>query len=354
MKERYNAIIVGGGISGASTAYHLKKFGLENVLLLERNLPASGGTGKSAAIVRQHYSTELMAYLALKSVSLFENMTKDLNVKNAFYQTGYIMLVPEELMEKATNNLEMQKKVGIETDWVPKSKWGEFIPWLNTKNISGVIYETKGGRADPILVTEGYINTFKDLGGEVKTNTFCRELIKESNKVSGVIVDEGPIYSDFVINAAGPWAKPLADQADIKLPLKTFREQDTIWQSRISGDLPSLSISNAVDSIYFVPQGNKRFLIGKGFPKKYFEVDPYNYKLTADDEFVANIKNIAEMRFPVLKDMKLINSYAALYDVTPDWYPFIGPRKNLIGYVDANGGSGHGFKIGPAIGYELA
>ena len=60
------------------------------------------------------------------------------------------------------------------------------------------------------------------------------------------------------------------------------------------------------------------------------------------------------MRFPVLKDMKLINSYAALYDVTPDWYPFIGPRKNLIGYVDANGGSGHGFKIGPAIGYELA
>ena len=198
MKEKYNAIIVGGGISGASTAYHLKKFGLENVLLLERNLPASGGTGKSAAIVRQHYSTELMAYLALKSVSLFENMTKDLNVKNAFYKTGYIMLVPEELMEKATNNLEMQKKVGIETDWVPKSKWGEFIPWLNTKNISGVIYETKGGRADPILVTEGYINTFKDLGGEVKTNTFCRELIKESNKVSGVIVDEGPIYSDFV------------------------------------------------------------------------------------------------------------------------------------------------------------
>ena len=110
MKEKYNAIIVGGGISGASTAYHLKKFGLENVLLLERNLPASGGTGKSAAIVRQHYSTELMAYLALKSVSLFENMTKDLNVKNAFYKTGYIMLVPEELMEKATNNLEMQKK----------------------------------------------------------------------------------------------------------------------------------------------------------------------------------------------------------------------------------------------------
>ena len=110
MKEKYNAIIIGGGISGASTAYHLKKFGLENVLLLERDWPASGGTGKSAAIVRQHYSTELMSFLALKSVKLFENMTKDLNIKNAFYKTGYIMLVPEELREKATKILEMQKK----------------------------------------------------------------------------------------------------------------------------------------------------------------------------------------------------------------------------------------------------
>ena len=354
MKEKYNAIIIGGGISGASTAYHLKKFGLENVLLIERGLPASGGTGKSAAIVRQHYSTELMASLALKSVKLFENMTKDLNIKNAFYKTGYIMLVPEELMEKATNNLNMQKKVGIETDWLPKSKWNDFVPWLNTKNISGVIVEPKGGRADPIRVTEGYIDTFKKLGGEVKINTFCRELIRNSNKVSGVIVDEGPVYADLVVNAAGPWAKPLADQAEIKLPLKTFREQDTIWESRISGNLPNLSISNAVDSIYFVPQGNKRFLIGKGFPKQYFEVDPYNYKLTADDEFIENIKKITEKRFPILQDMKLINSYAALYDVTPDWYPFVGPRKDLSGYFDANGGSGHGFKIGPAIGFELA
>ena len=354
MKDKYDALIIGGGITGASTAYHLKKFGSKDVILLERHRPASGGTGKSAAIVRQHYSTELMARLALNSVILFENMNKELNIDNAFYKTGYIMLVPEELMEKAANNLEMQKNVGIETDWLPKSQWKKFVPWLNIKNVSGVIYEPKGGRADPIRVTEGYLNKFTELGGELRTKTFCREIIKESGRVIGVVVDEGIIYSDVVVNAAGPWSKPIAEQAGIELPLKSFREQDTIWESRISGDLPNLSISNAVDSIYFVPQGNKRFLIGKGFPKKYFEVDPYNYKLTADDEFISNIKKIVEDRFPILKDMKLINSYAALYDVTPDWYPFVGKRSSINGYFDANGGSGHGFKIGPAIGCELA
>ena len=104
----------------------------------------------------------------------------------------------------------MQKEVGIETDWLPKSKWGEFIPWLNTKNISGVVYEPKGGRADPIRVTEGYINTFKEFGGEVKTNTFCRELIKNSNIVSGVIVDEGPIYADFCLLYTSPSPRDLS------------------------------------------------------------------------------------------------------------------------------------------------
>ena len=183
MKDKYDALIIGGGITGASTAYHLKKFGLKDVILLERHGPASGGTGKSAAIVRQHYSTELMARLALNSVILFENMNKELNIDNAFYKTGYIMLVPEELMEKAANNLEMQKNVGIETDWLPKSQWKKFVPWLNTKNVSGVIYEPKGGRADPIRVTEGYLKKFTELGGELRTKTFCREIIKESGRV---------------------------------------------------------------------------------------------------------------------------------------------------------------------------
>lgn len=95
-------------------------------------------------------------------------------------------------------------------------------------------------------------------------------------------------------------------------------------------------------------------LIGLGFPKEYFDVDPYNYKETGDDDFVPMIQKLSERRYPTLRGMKLINHYAALYDVTPDWYPFIGPRKGLAGYCDACGGSGHGFKVAPAIGAELA
>jgi len=95
-------------------------------------------------------------------------------------------------------------------------------------------------------------------------------------------------------------------------------------------------------------------LIGQGFPKSYVDVDPYNYRETAEDSFAALIAERAERRCPPFAGMSLVAAYAAIYDVTPDWYPFVGPRNDVGGYFDFNGGSGHGFKIAPAIGAELA
>ena len=95
-------------------------------------------------------------------------------------------------------------------------------------------------------------------------------------------------------------------------------------------------------------------MIGRGFPKQYFDVDPYNYKQSADADFVADVQARMVNRFPAFSGMRLVDSYAALYDVTPDWYPFVGPRSGTAGYADFCGGSGHGFKIAPSIGKELA
>ena len=114
------------------------------------------------------------------------------------------------------------------------------------------------------------------------------------------------------------------------------------------------SISDGADAIYVRPLGEGRFIIGRGFPKPYQDVDPYNYKESADDAFVADIQARMATRFPGLADARLMHAYAALYDVTPDWYPFVGPREGLAGYADFNGGSGHGFKTAPAIAAELA
>ena len=84
-----------------------------------------------------------------------------------------------------------------------------------------------------------------------------------------------------------------------------------------------------VDATYFRPLGQDRFIIGRGFPKEYFDVDPYNYKSSAEQDFISDVQTRVERRFPAFAGMKLIEAYAALYDVTPDWYPFVGPRAAL-------------------------
>ena len=118
--------------------------------------------------------------------------------------------------------------------------------------------------------------------------------------------------------------------------------------------MPDTPVSNAVDAIYLRPLGEGRFVVGRGFPKSYFEVDPDDYDKAADADFISDVSRRLERRFPPFQGARLIDAYAALYDVTPDWYPIVGSREGTVGYADAWGGSGHGFKLGPAIGRRLA
>jgi glycine/D-amino acid oxidase-like deaminating enzyme len=354
MSSRYDFIIIGAGITGASTAYHLKKLGMKRVLLFERSKPAAGGTGRSAAVIRQHYSTALLSLLTKESIGMLSAMPDEIGVSGGYVKSGWMFLISADMMEGARKNIAMQQGCGINTRFLDEAEIAGHAPWLNPEGVAAVAYEKDGGYADPVQATEAYVKGFVDLGGEVRTNTPVRELTRDGERITGVVTDDGPIEADLVVNAAGPWAKPLAASANIEMELSVVREQDTVWEARPNGPVPEVAVSNGVDAIYVRPLGDRRFVVGRGYPKEYFPVDPYNYKETADEDFVSDVITRLEHRFPPMAGAKLIDSYAALYDVTPDWYPFIGPRSGLAGYADACGGSGHGFKIGPAIGRYLA
>jgi glycine/D-amino acid oxidase-like deaminating enzyme len=225
---------------------------------------------------------------------------------------------------------------------------------MNPQGVAGIVYEPHGGYADPVQATEAYVDAFQKLGGEFRARTPVRRLLRAGDRITGVELDSGEVSAKFVVNAAGPWAKPLAASAGLELPLRSVREQDTVWQVPAGRAVPKTSVSMGVDACYYRPLGENRFIIGRGFPKDYHDVDPYNYKTSADADFIRDVQTRVEHRFPAFAGMRLIEAYAALYDVTPDWYPFVGPRAGLAGYADFSGGSGHGFKIAPAIGRELA
>ena len=349
----FDAIVIGAGISGAATAYHLRKAGAKT-LLLERGEPASGGTGKSAAIIRQSYSTPLLVRLARASITMFENAKAELGQDAGFSQVGYCFVVSQEMLNGAKKNVAMQKSLGIVNEWSEGPGFPQDLPELNPEGVAGIVYEPHGGYADPVQATEAYVAAFQKLGGEFRARTPVRRLLRNGDRVTGVELDNGEINASHVVNAAGPWAKPLAESAGLALPLRSVREQDTVWQIPAGRKIPKTSISMGVDATYYRPLGQGRFIIGRGFPKEYFDVDPYNFKTSADQDFITDVQTRVERRFPSFAGMKLMEAYAALYDVTPDWYPIVGPRSGIAGYADFCGGSGHGFKIAPAIGQELA
>lgn len=353
MAERFDAVVIGCGIAGASTAFFLQSKGLK-VLALERDKPAAGGTGLSAAIVRQHYSTPLMARLARAAVGIFQNAQELLGRDAGYRRVGYLFLVPPDALDIAKENVAMQRGLGIDTTMVDPKELGARMPWLNTDGVAGAAFEPEGGYADPEVATEAFVAAFRAKGGELRTKTAARGLIRSGDRVIGVVQDDGDVHANWVVNAAGPWAPPLAQNAGLEMQMRTVREQDTVWEARAGRPLPEHSISNAVDAIYLRPLGDRRYIIGRGFPKEYFDVDPYNYKRTADEAFIAEVQKRMVLRFPPLEGARLVNAYAALYDVTVDWYQYVGPRDGIHGYADFCGGSGHGFKEAPAIAHELA
>ena len=355
MSTSYDVIVVGAGITGASVAYYLKKRGVKRVLVVEREAsPAASNTGLSAAIVRSFYSLPLLARLGKAAIDSFHDMPDELGRTGGFHNTGFVQLVPPEWMEVINGIVAMQQSLGIETDFVDPSDYAKRFPWLETDGLGAILFEPRSGYADPVQTTEAYADAFVAAGGEIRFRTPARALLRDGDRITGVMLDDGPASAGKVVNAAGPWAKFLAAGAGIEMQMVAVREQDSIWEVREGRPMPTSPVSNPVEAVYMRPMGGARWLLGRAYPKPYVEVDPYNYKKTSDNDFVLDVMERMSRRVPGVQGARLLESYAALYDVTPDWTPYFGPRSGLEGYYDACGGSGNSFKTGPVLARELA
>ncbi len=353
MATNYDIVVVGAGITGASAAHYLKKKGVGRVLLLDRGAAASGGTGKSAAIVRSYYTVPVMMRLAREAVNLFHNLEAEVGSDGGYRATGFTQLVPSDWVATAETIVGQHQGLGVDTGFVPREEWAQRFPWLNTDGVGAIVFERKSGYADPVQTTEAFVDTFVKAGGEFRPKTPVRQLMGQGERITGIVTDDGPISAGGVINAAGPWARFLAESVGLDLPLVAVREIDTVWEVRGDRPMPTTPVSNPIEAVYMRPMGEGRWLFGRGYPKPYYEVDPYNFKETVDDDFVTDLYDRWVKRIPPLQGSKLLNGYAALYDVTPDWIPFMGPRAGIEGYYDASGGSGHAFKTGPIFAREL-
>jgi sarcosine oxidase, subunit beta len=352
--ETADAVVIGAGVNGASTAFNLLKHGMKKVVLLEKYLIASGGTGKSAALIRQHYSTEELVKMVKRSVEVFHHFKDEIGGECGFVNCGWAFLAPEYVSEGFSRNLAMQQRLGIDTCEITKDELLRMEPRINLSDVHRIAYEPGSGYADPYDTTYSYVQRFSERGGQLRQMTAAQSLTIEKGAVKAVQTNRGEISTGVVVNAAGPWAQYVGKWAGLDVPIKVTREEEVILETSNVGGPPSLAFSDMAKAIYYRPEGKHRTLVGRGFPKDYEIVDPDAFKEAADSQFIEETAGRFVQRFPSFEKALFIRAYTGLYDVTPDWYPILGKTDGVLGFYMCAGFSGHGFKIAPAVGELMA
>lgn len=354
MSQNYDVIIIGAGINGCSTAFQLAQRGLK-VAVFDKSSIGNGPSGKSSAIIRQHYSNELTARMALHSLHVFQNFDERVGGECGFTRTGFVIMVAAKDQAGLEANLAMQRGVGIKTELLSSESLLEIMPGLATADLVSAAYEPDSGYAEPYLTVNAFANAARRVGAKIYPETEVTNVRFASGKVIGVDTAKEQFDAPLVINCAGPWAARVAKMVGVDVPINPCRVQVSLFARPSGYQAPHPVVADFIHATYFRSETGQLTLVGLVDPGEADAiVDPDNYKEQVDPEFVLDSGERLIRRYPPMERSQSTGGYAALYDITPDWHPIVDELPAGSGFFICAGCSGHGFKLGPAIGLMLA
>ncbi len=369
--KTFDAVVIGGGIVGVSSAYQLARRGLRVAVLEKGPHVASGSTGQSSAVVRQRYANLELVQLANWSLRMFQNWCERLDLKenhSGFSPVGVVWL-PSAEGDDTDQSTRLFQEAGATGGLYDVKELRSRYPSLNFCNREldmlgaehecvvppAVFWEPDGGFADPQGTTEDLLRAGKSEGVQLFSRHEVTQIEAADSGLRAVRCANGEAFSSkLLLNAAGPWCRRINQLVGVTLPMKLrpTRVQIALRDrpSEIEGEVPVFV--SAADRVYGRPEANgQRFIVGSTAPEDECEpiADPDDFDTDASLDFRERMMHKLHHRF-AMKSRGAVRGYAALYTVNvDDWHPVIdavGPD----GYFVANGFSGHGFKLGPAVG----
>jgi glycine/D-amino acid oxidase-like deaminating enzyme len=346
-------VIIGGGIIGATTAYALLKKGVTDITILERDSVGSGGTGKTAGIIRCHYGVSSICALALFSLDFFENAKELIGTDIEFEQVGYLVGIGSENLEPFRASLANQRSIGVQTEELTPAAAQELWPTALTDDFAAFCLEKRGGYGDGYATVQGLAAYLRTQGVNIKQGTKVAELVAAEGKVAGVkLVDGEIIEADTVVVAAGAWSVPLLATLGIDLPIIPQFVQEVVIDP--SMDLGAPPVFSDLVSMQYVHLRNGEMLFGNSDGRSVTPItDPDVYPNHASNEAIEITAEKAIHRFPGIEDPGVSTTTTGCVDSTPDNNPIIS-ATDYDGLFVAAGMSGHGFKISPGVGQLMA
>ena len=349
-----DAVIIGGGILGASVAHFLSKKGVGKVILLEKRGLASESTGNSAANIRTAYSNPLTIRLALRSLEMFENDEEELGGKTNFRRTGMMALLGEKHLRSGLMVLEQEQTLNTGTRQITIEESQELAPKFNFDGLITATYQSRAGYANPVLTTKSLVNSaIEKWGLKLYEGVSAVGVEIQNNKSTGVQTDKGLIKTPIIINAAGPWGVKVGKWANKNHSIRWSKEGDLVLKLPEGfGSFPI--IADPICRIYFRPHYEGMLLVGRDYPKEIEPLDINNFESGLDDNTQTRIMQGLNKRIPSIKYAKYYEGWSSIYTISDDWHPLVGQEKEIQGFYTCFAGSGHSFKLGPPIGESLA
>ena len=342
-------VIIGGGVMGASSAYHLAARGMKNIVLLEREqFFGQGATGRCAGGIRYQFSTEINIRLSLASLPMLERFKDEIGEDVNYRRCGYLFVLNNEKdLTVFQNNVRLQHQLGIGTEWLSRDDIAKRLPMMHFEDALAGTFNANDGLADPNSVVMGYIKAATKIGAQAFNNVEVSGIRLRGDKVEGVETSLGSISTHLILVAAGPWSAQIGQMAGLQIPIKPIRRQmfTTTPLPELPVDFPF--VLDFAQSLYFHREG-EGLLIGMSNPN---ERPGLNQNIDKAFELVNLTAAIA--RLPLVEKSGMVSHWAGLYEVTPDAHAIFG-RTTIEGFLLVAGFSGHGFMHGPISGKLMA
>ena len=335
--------VIGGGVSGLSSAYFLARAG-KDVVVVEKGTVGGEASGRSGGMISERVDEPPLIPLAVESLRLWPTLDDELGYPTEFTHQGRLQVaVTEEEMGDIVSERDQAQRRGITVDLLDPSEIRDMIPWISDRTLGGTFFPN-GGHANPQRSVQAFAWAFQDMGGRLYQNTAVTGMRVVDGRVSSVETTAGAIEADVVVSAAGPQTGLLAEMVGVHVPVAPAR----VEMLATAPLEPLFDIALVGNGLYGRQAARGNLLFGGG-PHEWIDVG-----LTADPDksntpLIRNIARRLADLLPGVADVPVLRSWAGVVEQAPDYLPIIDILDSPSNYVVVTA-SAHGFGLTPATG----
>lgn len=357
-------VVIGTGALGASTAYHLARRGAA-VTLVDQFAPGSQTSPRAAGLTNtKAVSHELMARLTDEATETLARFEEETGIPLEFYRSGSVKAAYTADGEaRLLADLEMARRLGITVELISPEEAHRLAPWFEPGEPRAIGYVPSDAYLEPSRLPLAYIHLAEAAGARVLSYTRVTGLLQQSGKVSGVATEgasaPSTLPADVVVDAAGGWARAVAAQADVRLPLVPVRHQLSITEP-LPGVEPLQPVVRFLEASVYVRPERGGLMLG-GYEDAPQPVDPAARgpafeiaDLELDLGVLRALLDEVRQHVPILVGAPIKIHRGGIPSMTPDGYPILGAVPGLDGLFTASGCCVGGLSLSPAAGRALA